>query len=571
MKNCKFLFLFAVLAVSGCGDDDNDITKENGGSGDSNFTPSELIVKGQVEKGPFISGSTINMQPMNNQLKAIGSTYSTTITDDAGSFTFSPEKFEQPYARLSVNGYFYNEYKGKLSNGQITLQSVVDLQDKATVNVNLLTHLKYQRIMNLVEEGKSFKEANAQAQEELFKDFGLQKFNTTDASQFSVAAGTDEAAALIVFSSLLLGNRSEAEFTEYLAKLCADFADDGQFIEANKAQFSKDLEDLVDRLDNISKHLVERYQQLGRDITVKDLINYGDWDGNGVVGDEAHDPSKPLNLSTDHIEAPAEGGTYQITFTSDVQLYLTPRKEETNSTESERCLTYVGSVSLEKELKDNQTLIVTIKPTESRSVWPTTVCLYDFMDNVVAKISISQAAYPNGRFLTGIGSQFFENVANGFIRNYYDSVVDEVTRIFRERYLNGRDVIDYHLDDVLNVYLALALIKAGRDYYFDYNNGREVSLSELEPELKKAIANLGEHRVGNCQSAEQMALLSADIARFVLAKIYDRQNRLTERNALLQAIVNNGFYDEYNSVILALNGKELINYYMVSYMLNSSN
>lgn len=570
MKNCKFLFLFAVLAVSGCGDDDNDITKDNGGSGDSNFTPSELIVKGQVEKGPFISGSTINMQPMNGQLKAIGSTYSTTITDDAGSFTFSPEKFEQPYARLSVNGYFYNEYKGKLSNGQITLQSVVDLQDKATVNVNLLTHLKYQRIMNLVESGKSFKEANAQAQEELFRDFGLQKFNTTDASQFSVAAGTDEAAALIVFSSLLLGNRSEAEFTEYLAKLCADFADDGQFIEANKAQFSKDLENLVDKLDNISKHLVERYKQLGRDITVKDLINYGDWDGNGVVGDEAHDPSKPLNLSTDHIEAPAEGGTYQITFTSDVQLYLTPRKEETIWT-SERSLTYVGYVSLDKDLKDNQTLIVTIKPTESRSVCPTTVCLYDFMDNVVAKISISQAAYPNGRFLTGIGSQFFENVANGFIRNYYDTVVDEVTRIFREGYLNREDVIDYHLDNVLNVYLALALIKAGRDYYFDYNNGREVSLSELEPELKKAIANLGEHRVGNCQSAEQMVFLSADIARFVLATIYDKEHRLTERNELLQAIVNNGFYDEYNSVIFALYGKELINYYMVSNMLNSSN
>lgn len=571
MRNCKLLFLLAALAVGGCGDDDNDITKENGGSGDSNFTPSELIVKGQVEKGPFISGSTINMQPMNEQLKAIGSTYSTTITDDAGSFTFSPEKFEQPYARLSVNGYFYNEYKGKLSNGQITLQSVVDLQDKSTVNVNLLTHLKYQRIMNLVEAGKSFKEANAQAQEELFRDFGLQKFNTTDASQFSVAAGTDEAAALIVFSSLLLDNRSEAEFTEYLAKLCADFADDGQFNEANKTQFSKDLENLVDKLDNISKHLVERYKQLGRDITVKDLINYGDWDGNGVVGDEAHDPSKPLNLSTDHIEAPAEGGTYQITFTSDVQLYLTPRKEETYPTESERSLTYVHDVSLDKDLKDNQTLVVTIKPTESRSVSPTVVKLYDFMDNVVAKISISQAAYPNGRFLTDIGSRFFENVANGFIRNYYDTVVDEVTRIFRERYLNGRDVIVYHLDDVLNVYLALALIKADRDYYFDYNNGRNVSLSELEPELKKAIANLGEHRVGNCQSAEQMVFLSADIARFVLAKIYDRQNRLTERNALLQAIVNNGFYDEYNSVIFALYGKELINYYMVSNMLNSSN
>lgn len=569
MKNCKFLFLFAVLAVSGCGDDDNDITKENGGSGDSNFTPSELIVKGQVEKGPFISGSTINMQPMNDQLKAIGSTYSTTITDDAGSFTFSPEKFEQPYARLSVNGYFYNEYKGKLSNGQITLQSVVDLQDKATVNVNLLTHLKYQRIMNLVEAGKSFKEANAQAQEELFRDFGLQKFNTTDASQFSVAAGTDEAAALIVFSSLLLGNRSEAEFTEYLAKLCADFADDGQFIEANKAQFSKDLENLVDKLDNISKHLVERYKQLGRDITVKDLINYGDWDGNGVVGDEAHDPSKPLNLSTDHIEAPAEGGTYQITFTSDVQLYLTPRSMYDGTTPMCESFTSNGFVSLGKELKDNQTLIVTIKPTEYRDVWPTNICLYDFMDNVVAEIPVSQAGKPDGKFLSSLGDEVFNEIAKAFVNESYYEALNITNHAYH--YLSPAEKDIYHFDDVLHVYRALALVMSNLPYFYDIETGREISFPELEPELEKAIANLGEHRVGNCQSAEQMALLSADIARFVLAKIYDKEHRLTERNELLQAIVNNGFYDEYHPVIFALYGKELINYYMVSYMLNSSN
>lgn len=207
-KSKAFLFCLSLLAVIACGHDD----EENGGGG-GNYTPQELVVKGKVEKGPFISGSVISMQPLNEKMQATGSSYTTTITDDYGSFTFNPEKFEEPYARLSVSGYFYNEYKGKLSQGQITLQSVVDVKDKSSVNVNLLTHLKYQRVLNLIDQGKNFTEANSQAQEELLTCFGLQSLNTADVSQFSIAAGTGESAALIVTSALLLGNRSEAEFT----------------------------------------------------------------------------------------------------------------------------------------------------------------------------------------------------------------------------------------------------------------------------------------------------------------------------------------------------------------------
>ena len=214
-----FCLCLALMAVCSCVKHDNFFTKEMEGEGNGSsetYTPTEFEVKGQVEKGPFISGSVISMQPLNEKMHAVGSTYSATITDDMGSFSFNAEKFAEPFARLSVNGYFYNEYKGALSNGQITLQSVVDLRDKSSVNVNLLTHLKYQRVLNLIKDGASFVDANAQAQEELLKAFGLQNLNTADVSQFSVAAGTDEAAALIVTSALLLGERSEAQFTETL-------------------------------------------------------------------------------------------------------------------------------------------------------------------------------------------------------------------------------------------------------------------------------------------------------------------------------------------------------------------
>ena len=44
---------------------------ENGidDSGKGNYKPANYSVKGKVEKGPFINGSTINLQPMDAQLQ----------------------------------------------------------------------------------------------------------------------------------------------------------------------------------------------------------------------------------------------------------------------------------------------------------------------------------------------------------------------------------------------------------------------------------------------------------------------------------------------------------------------
>ena len=43
---------------------------ENGidDNGNGNYKPADYSVKGKVEKGPFVSGSTINLQPMDEKL-----------------------------------------------------------------------------------------------------------------------------------------------------------------------------------------------------------------------------------------------------------------------------------------------------------------------------------------------------------------------------------------------------------------------------------------------------------------------------------------------------------------------
>ena len=92
------LIAFSVL-FSSCGKDSEE--------GES-FEPHTYNVSGKVEKGPFVSGSTITIQPMDSKLQVRGDFYSSTIQDDMGNFSFGSKLFEAPYAELTANGYFFN-------------------------------------------------------------------------------------------------------------------------------------------------------------------------------------------------------------------------------------------------------------------------------------------------------------------------------------------------------------------------------------------------------------------------------------------------------------------------------
>ena len=176
--NYWFIALFLGLSMASCSEKDDFL--------DEPEEPQTYDVQGKVEKGPFISGSSISIQPMDSKLQVLGSMYNTAITDDLGNFMLGSKEFATQYAEFMANGYFYNEVKGELSNGTLTLRALVDLKDNSTVNVNILTHLKYARIKNLVSSGKKFSEANTQAQTELIEAFGLSEIIKKDVSSFSI-------------------------------------------------------------------------------------------------------------------------------------------------------------------------------------------------------------------------------------------------------------------------------------------------------------------------------------------------------------------------------------------------
>lgn len=618
IHNMKHIHRYLVASIVTCafmvscssGDDG-----VGGGSGNGNAVtpdPQTYDIRGKVEKGPFISGSEISIQPMNEKLQVLGNMFSTSINDDLGNFQLGSKEFTAPYAEIIANGYFFNEVSGELSNGTLSLRALVDVRKSETINVNILTHLKYARIKKLVGAGKSFDEANSQAQEELFEAFGLSSFGDKDASSFSIIAGTDESAALIAISSLLLMERSEAALTEYLARLSEDFGKNGYFSDNLKEQINEDKADLAEKLSDITNNIIERYESLGITVTVKELSHFFDWDNDGVAGNEFLKSDEEITLEPSTLNVPNEGGIYSVKIESPIAVYLEPQMEgELLPMEPPASITpdnmfgglYEAGVQssltdkgieYEAELVDN-TLTVIVSKLQSKTDKSTTISLYDYVGNVVARLEITQAKNTEQTPITSIpllgtiGQPMVASIASSLAEGIaYYNIIEQFYSY--NKLINKVD--EYIYPSNSNIYQSwsklyeavsklLQLKKADvsqlnvyADYYnvlsaFCYSNlvygwgavpyitdyetittmpydikaeTPENIFGDIESKLLKAIDNLEEKRNNSVTDINGVFFTSKDVARVLLANIYMYENHYDKAMPLLQKVIDNNFY-----------------------------
>lgn len=592
IKQCIYLFATIAFSLSSCSDEN---TMEN------DFEPRTYNVLGKVEKGPFVSGSTITIQPMDGNLQVLGSLYSATIQDDLGNFSFGSKLFEAPFAELTANGYFFNEVDGELSSGTLNLRALVDLSDETTVNVNLLTHLKYQRIQKLIAEGLKFGEANKQAQKELFTAFGLQKYAEKDASTFSIAEGTDESAALIAISSLLLVNRSEAALTEYLAKLCREFGESGKFGNNTLQQISEDKKYLSNQLSSVRENIINRYESLGINIEVKELNRFIDWDNDGIAGNETLQEGQEVKIETTELNVPNEGGVYTIGITSPIPVYLNPKTSSTQPgdeiTEGSVFTNIYdnipdANINLEKSLNEN-ILTLEIEPLNSINSKTTAISIYDGLSNVVGTINIKQDGNNNIPMpkLGETGKQIIASIASDIAKAFsYYNIIEQYYHYNKEsnqKLVSGYITPDnisieniwnyfYHANNIVvrfkdaeakqlgvfqsyfNVFSALyyyyMVITWGDVPYINYlpemvdmmnikRTPQNEILSDLKSNLTKAIDSL-ENKKNESLNNEinDYFFLSKDVARILLANIHMYQGEYPQAEKLLEEVINSGFY-----------------------------
>lgn len=207
----------------------------------SSYTPEEIIpiknktITGLAQKGPFKSGSTVDIFELELDGKTFaqtGKSFMGKVSNDSGAFKIPNVSLKSQYALLRVTGYFSSEINGESVHA--TLTAVTDLSKRENVNVNILTHLEYDRVLYLLGKGMNFTAAKKQAEREVLAAFGIEgKFKNSE--DLDVFGDSDADAALVAISKLLLAgkkensNRDEEDLSGLLADIATDIEEDGEW------------------------------------------------------------------------------------------------------------------------------------------------------------------------------------------------------------------------------------------------------------------------------------------------------------------------------------------------------
>lgn len=263
----KILLIFLGILLFGCSKDKETIKP-------GEVTKKEKI-NGVVEKGPFIQGSKVTLIDLDSEFNPTGKTYETKTTDDLGSFEFKEITLSSGYARLDIDGFYFDEVRGKLSTSRIVLNAIAQV-DHNKINVNLFTHIETNRILKLLKQDKlSFAAAKKQAAKELLTGLGISSELTLTTDQISLTDGNEDAASLLALSVVLLNNpdHSDAVFTELLSKMSKQLEMEGNFKEDVKSKLRSYAASVNPA--QVKSNLINRYKSLGLTVTVlEDKLNH---------------------------------------------------------------------------------------------------------------------------------------------------------------------------------------------------------------------------------------------------------------------------------------------------------
>ena len=239
-KGCDVAEYADSLVIIVCGDKSITMNLGAGSISVGTFVPdSEKVaisldsLAGYSQKGPFLKGSTVYLYELSDgrTLKQTNGNFTSIITRDDGRYKFTARDLASQYAMVVVDGNYRNEVTGKPSNASIRLRALTDMRKRSNVNVNLLTHLEFDRVYYLVtREHKTVKQAKKQAQAEIFNAFHIDTTGIeSSAEDLDVFGKTDADAALLAISIMLQGDGSETDLSVLLTEIANDIETDGKW------------------------------------------------------------------------------------------------------------------------------------------------------------------------------------------------------------------------------------------------------------------------------------------------------------------------------------------------------
>lgn len=256
-------FLAPVLLMSCASDNDGNAVGPNAqneisssslsDSSESNGNSSSSVSKarqeglsktvyGLAQNGPYADSSIVKLTALDEStLESTEQVFTGIVDGGFGGYSVKAESLKSNIARVSVTGKYLEAKSGRLSEKELTLYALTDLNVHDSVNVNLFTTLEYERVRELVKNKKlSFADAKKQARNELLEAFHVaakdesgNKVNFDDPEKWSVYGirdieNRDEDKVLMGLTAVF--SAFNENYVESLIKTIAeDFAKDGKW------------------------------------------------------------------------------------------------------------------------------------------------------------------------------------------------------------------------------------------------------------------------------------------------------------------------------------------------------
>ena len=235
--------------------------------------PKLTEINGYVQKGPYLNGTSILVTELSSDFVATGKVFSTQILDNKGTFELKDMDLNSRYVELKADGFYFNEALNKNSEAQLTLYALADLEDKNSMNVNIISTLERMRVHYLLSQGSEFSEAKKQAQSEILAIFGFEKTDMIESELLDITQAGDDNAILLAISVILQGKLSVGDLSELLANIGTDIREDGKL---DSESLGSELINNAHRVhsDVVRQNLESRYESLGVNTTIPDFEKY---------------------------------------------------------------------------------------------------------------------------------------------------------------------------------------------------------------------------------------------------------------------------------------------------------
>ena len=211
---------------------DTVVVRDTVSSKDTAYVFKKGSVSGVAQKGPFVKGSSVKLFELDGRdsLKQTGRSFKDSVSSDDGSFKIKNVSLVSPYVLVTATGAYRQELDGKKSGSSVTLRALSKVGgSNTTVNVNLITHLEYERVVYLLKKDSrmDLSEAKRRAEKEIFAMFNIDADLFGYSEDMNIFGTEDANAALLAVSVMLSSNYSAREVMDRLAALSADLAEDG--------------------------------------------------------------------------------------------------------------------------------------------------------------------------------------------------------------------------------------------------------------------------------------------------------------------------------------------------------